>query len=68
MLSGSRAVLEEMLRLSTITQEITNSMNEMSVGTEESNTAVNHVNDISRQNEDSINTLSVEISRFKVEE
>jgi methyl-accepting chemotaxis protein len=43
-------------------------MNEMAVGTEQINKAVNHVNDISRKNEESIRTLSSEISKFKVDD
>ena len=66
MLEGSREVLQEMKKLSRITDEITNSMDEMASGTGEINTSVHHVNDISKKNEESINTLSTEILRFKV--
>lgn len=66
MLSGGRTVHEEMKRLSAITVEITNSMAEMSVGTNEINIAVSHVDDISKQNKESINVLSEQIQRFKV--
>lgn len=66
MLSGGREILMEMESLSRISTEIADSMNEMSVGTEQINTAINHVNDLSNKNEESIGNLRLEIGKFKV--
>ena len=66
MLSGSRGVLAEMKQLALATHEINGSMNEMAAGTQEINSAVQHVDQISNQNRDSIATLVTEIARFKV--
>jgi methyl-accepting chemotaxis protein len=68
MLSGGREILKEMDHLSHISTQIADSMNEMSVGTEQINTAINHVNDLSNRNEESIRHLMVEIRRFRVRE
>ena len=66
MLSGSKDVLAEMKQLALATHEIKGSMNEMALGTQEINTAVQHVDDISNKNKDSIDMLMTEIARFKV--
>jgi methyl-accepting chemotaxis protein len=66
MLSGSKDVLYEMRQLARVTQEISASMNEMAEGTQEINNAVQHVDQISERNKESIDRLIVEISRFKV--
>jgi methyl-accepting chemotaxis protein len=42
-------------------------MNEMANGSDEINTAVNHVNGISGKNREGIDVLMREVSRFKVE-
>jgi methyl-accepting chemotaxis protein len=42
-------------------------MNEMAVGTEQINVAVNHVNEISGENRTNIDNLIREVSRFTVE-
>jgi methyl-accepting chemotaxis protein len=42
-------------------------MNEMVTGTEQINTAIHHVNDMSNKNRDAITTLMQGVSRFKVE-
>jgi len=46
---------------------MTGGMNEMAIGADEINAAVNAVNDLSIRNHDNINLLAVEVSRFKVE-
>jgi methyl-accepting chemotaxis protein len=66
MLSGSRDVLTEMKQLALATHEIKGSMNEMAAGTQEINSAVQHVDQISNKNKESIDTLMTEIARFKV--
>jgi len=55
-----------MKQLALATHEIRNSMNEMAAGTQEINSAVQHVDQISNKNKDSIDTLMTEIARFKV--
>ncbi|MFH2114515.1 MAG: methyl-accepting chemotaxis protein, partial [Spirochaetota bacterium] len=66
MLSGSKDVLAEMKQLALATHEIKGSMNEMAAGTQEINSAVQHVDQISTRNKDSIDSLITEIARFKV--
>jgi methyl-accepting chemotaxis protein len=67
MLEGSRQVIQEGRNLEVATQEITNGMNEMAVGADQINSSVNHVNSISGQNKETIESLAREVSRFKVE-
>jgi methyl-accepting chemotaxis protein len=67
MLEGSKEVILESKNLEKVTQEITGSMNEMAVGTEQINVAVHHVNEISGRNRENIDILVREVSRFKVE-
>ena len=59
-------VIVESKNLEKATAEITSGMNEMASGADQINTAVNHVNEISRQNSDVIKNLAKEVSRFKV--
>jgi len=66
MLEGSKEVMKESQNLEGVTQEITSGMNEMATGAEQVNIAVNHVNEISSRNRESIETLMREVSRFKV--
>jgi methyl-accepting chemotaxis protein len=66
MLEGSKEVMNESRNLEKITQEITGGMNEMASGADQVNVAVNHVNEISHKNRESIDTLLEEVSRFKV--
>jgi len=66
MLAGSREVLAEMERLARVTQEISDGMREMAVGTKEIDSAVADVNDIGIKNRDSIARLSEEVGRFTV--
>jgi methyl-accepting chemotaxis protein len=67
MLEGSKEVITEGKNLELVTLEITNGMNEMAIGAEHINIAVNRVNEISGQNKENINVLVREVSRFKVE-
>ena len=67
MLEGSNEVIQESKNLESSTQEITKGMNEMAAGADQINVAVNRVNEISGINQDNINVLVKEVSRFKVE-
>ena len=66
MLVGSKEVINEGANLGRITEEVTGSMNEMTLGVEQITTAMNAINAISRGNKESIDTLMAEVSRFKV--
>ena len=67
MMDGAKEVIREADNLDKATQEITQGMNEMASGADEINTAINHINDLSRQNQRHMDTLIGEISRFKVD-
>jgi methyl-accepting chemotaxis protein len=67
MLEGSKEVIEESKNLDKVTHEISGGMNEMASGSEQINTAVHHVNEISVKNRENIDLLLKEVSRFKVE-
>ena len=67
MLNGAREVIKESSALEMVTEEITNGMNEMVAGAEQINSAINHVNDISNNNRQAIESLVSEVSKFKVE-
>ncbi|PKL26763.1 MAG: methyl-accepting chemotaxis protein [Spirochaetae bacterium HGW-Spirochaetae-3] len=67
MLECSREVIEESASLGRITDEVTGSMAEMAAGAEQITIAVNRVNDLSRDNKESIDKLMGEVSKFKVE-
>jgi len=66
MLEGSKEVIMESRNLEKATIEISNGMNEMANGAGQINSTVNQVNEISKTNKDSIDTLFTEVSRFKV--
>jgi methyl-accepting chemotaxis protein len=66
MLARSRDVIRETKRLEIATKEIGHSMNEMGAGAEQINTAINRVNEISAVNKEHINTLAIEVTKFKV--
>ncbi|POR04042.1 hypothetical protein AU468_04305 [Alkalispirochaeta sphaeroplastigenens] len=68
MLQGSTEVTRESKNLKTITEEITHSMNEMSQGVQEITQAVSFVDEMTRENQGSIDALLAEIGRFKIEE
>jgi len=66
MLTGSQEVIRESQNLERITGEVSGSMNEMSAGLELIRSAVNAVNDKTRENKLSIEQLMKEVSKFKV--
>ena len=67
MRSGSKDVIVESRNLEKVTIEISNGMNEMAGSASEINTAVSHVNHMSRKTREHIETLIDEVSKFKVE-
>jgi len=67
MFEGSREVIGESKNLEKVTQEITGSMNEMAVGADQITVAINRVNNLTEKNQDNINSLVAEVSKFKVE-
>jgi methyl-accepting chemotaxis protein len=67
MLKGSKEVIDESKNLALVTQEITGGMNEMAAGADQINAAVHKVHEISAVNQESVNVLVNEVSRFKVE-
>ena len=66
MLEGSKEVIQESRNLEKVTQEITNGMNEMAVGAEQVNKAVNAVNDLTGRTRENISSLVQAVSQFKV--
>lgn len=66
MLDASKDVITEMEILADITDEITNSMKEMAVGTREINLAIDEVNNLSHRNAESIGELFREVKRFRL--
>lgn len=67
MLTGSQEIIKESGNLGRITEEVSGSMNEMAAGVQQITIAVNKVNDVSRQNKESIDILLAEVNRFKVD-
>jgi methyl-accepting chemotaxis protein len=67
MMEGSEQVIKESKNLELVTQEISRGVNDMAAETEQINTAVSRINEISAQNKEHINTLAVEVSKFKIE-
>lgn len=68
MLTSSRDVQQAFDTLERISDEITSSMAEMSVGMQEITTSVHTVNDMSIENREVIQSLVGEVERFKLEE
>ena len=66
MLKGGEGVAVEMRKLDNLTRIITESMNEMASGAVQINNAVQEVNEITQKNKRSIEALSLEVSKFKV--
>ena len=64
---GVQEVIHESENLEKATAEITSGMNEMASGAEQINVAVNQVNEISLKNNNGINILINEVSRFKIQ-
>jgi methyl-accepting chemotaxis protein len=67
MLEGAKEVIQESKNLERTSQEISSGMNEMAAGANQMNIAVTNVNELSVKNREGINTLTKEVSRFKVE-
>jgi methyl-accepting chemotaxis protein len=67
MFEGSKEVINECKNLDTATQEIANGINEITIGATDVNTAVNRVNEITVENKQSIDLLTAEVAKFKVE-
>jgi methyl-accepting chemotaxis protein len=66
MLEGSKEVIKESQNLEKATQEITGGMNEMALGADEINVAVHNVSNMTNKNREAIDSLTREVSRFKV--
>jgi methyl-accepting chemotaxis protein len=65
--SGSTKVIDTSKTLEAITEELVNGMNEMAIGADEINVAINRVNEISGENKQDIDALIGEVNRFKIE-
>jgi methyl-accepting chemotaxis protein len=66
--SSSTEVMDTSKTLEAITDELVNGMNEMAIGADNINIAVNRVNEISRENKQDIDALIGEVNKFKTEE
>ena len=66
MLKGGEGVAEEMQKLDSLTRVITESMNEMASGAIQINNAVQEVSEITQKNKRSIESLAIEVGKFKV--
>jgi methyl-accepting chemotaxis protein len=66
MLVESQEVIRESENLGRMTEVVAGSMHEMAAGARQITVAVNAVNDISRQNKESIDSLLAEVMKFKV--
>ncbi len=66
MLAESQEVIRESGNLGRMTDVVAGSMHEMAAGARQINVAVKAVNDISRQNKESIDSLLAEVMKFKV--
>ncbi|MDR0689838.1 MAG: methyl-accepting chemotaxis protein [Spirochaetaceae bacterium] len=66
-MEGSGQVIKESKNLELVTEEISRGVHDMTAETEQINAAVFRVNEISSQNKEYIDTLAVEISKFKIE-
>ena len=66
MLKGGEGVAEEMQKLDNLTRIITESINEMASGAIQINNAVQEVSEITQKNKRSIESLAIEVGKFKV--
>ncbi|WP_257225280.1 hypothetical protein [Treponema parvum] len=66
MLKSGNHITEKMKNLNELTAIITAAMNEMSIGAQEINNAIQEVNEMTQNNKTSINTLLQEVKKFKV--
>jgi len=67
MLEGSKEVIQESTKLEKVTQDITSGIKEMAFSAEQINKAVHHINEISNENREGIDSLKREVLRFKVD-
>jgi methyl-accepting chemotaxis protein len=67
MFTGSSRIIQESKTLDAVTRQIAGGMSEMAASAEQINTAIDRVNSISGENKESINSLVLEVERFKVE-
>ena len=66
MLEGAKEVMQEAGNLEKSTQEINNSINEMAYGVAESNSAVNHINELANKNQKTAAQLMKDVQKFKI--
>ncbi|WP_428770141.1 methyl-accepting chemotaxis protein [Treponema sp. HNW] len=66
MLHGGQAAAKQMEKLDDLTRIITDSMNEMAAGVAQINHAIQDVNEVTQKNKQSIESLAVEVKKFKV--
>ena len=66
MTSDSRNIISQSSSLKQITETVAGGMDEMAIGADQINEAVNKVNEISSANKENIGVLSREIEKFKV--
>ena len=64
--SETSSATEKMSYLSRLTDEITTGMEEMSLGIETINKAMNNVNELTRKNTENLDTLGNAVAKFKV--
>ena len=64
--TGGGEIAKEMSQLEDLSRLITESMNEMAIGVNHINGAMQNVNEVTRQNKLSIEKLVNEIKKFKV--
>ena len=67
MAAESKGVILQSTSLRQITTEVAGGMDEVAMGTDQIDSTVRKVNEISRKNKSNINVLSSEIAKFKVE-
>lgn len=67
MLTGSQEIIGTGKGLETVTVDLTGSVNEIAAGMDQLNTTISRVQEMSRENKESIEVLMEEISRFKLQ-
>ena len=66
MLKGGESVAEEMRKLDELTRSISDNMSEMASGAVQINNAIQEVNELTQKNKYSIESLALEVAKFKV--
>ena len=66
MIEGGEQITIEMRKLSEITHETTERMNEIANEAEQITSSVEEVNEIAQKNKESIETITSEVSKFKL--